>query len=500
MKKILISLSLCLAMLLSTLTGVNAFESNDLDRAYFKVVEYYKGLEALESPDEIIAVENLGLEAENYELPDLETQDFENLTLGDLSKSIMALTLIDKDPTNINGRNLVELLESYVDEDGSIKGSDGSTTDIWVLFALESVFSNKVGIVADKLSTNTNDDGGFWYEYQGKFSSPDITGWGIEALVNADSSKYQKTIDGALAYLESTQVKEGENAGGYDFTPNGDTQSCVLEGLFVYNRDLVLNGAYNQAGHNPCETLLKFQSEDGSFLSMVYDQITWLPTGEMKFNPYTTMEGARCLGTYKNGSFVKRVQANFTRLQGYKELQDGDCLEIEATDGIVDQSLLASIQGKDIELKVKFNGYTWVINGKDVSDAKRTDLNVVFNTNAIDAIKLKEIAKGNQTFQFATNTVGNLGFKATLEFSVNKANVKMKLYDQDLKEISEVKSNDKGNVAIQLTNGANYVLVFQDETFKAVQTSDQASLFGYSVLLLGSLLVMKKVVKKKGLA
>ena len=495
MKKLLMSLSLCLSMMLGMLTSVCAFEVNDLDQAYTKVVEYYKGIQELESPDEIIAVEALGLEADNYQLPDLESQTFEDLKLGDLSKSIMALTLIGKDPTDMNGNNLVELLENYVNEDGSIKDSDGSTTDIWVLLALESVLSNKVDIVADYLSTNTNEDGGFWYVYNEKFSSPDITGWGIEALMNANPSKYQDCIKGALEYLETTQTGKGV----YGYSPNGDTQACVLEGLFAYDCSLVLNGTYDQDGYNPCETLLDFQGEDGSFFAEVYDNETWLPTGEKTFNAYTTLEAARCLGTYKNGSFVKRVQAHFKHLQEYKDLKDGDRIEIELRDGILSNNILNAVKGKNVELVVKFEGYSWIIHGKDIKSVKDIDLNVLFNTTAIDDAKIQQISKGNEILQFSTKTLGNFGFTATLKFSVNKSNAHMKLYNQDLKELNDIHSDDKGNVSLQLTEGSNYVFVFQTESVKAVETADQTLILDYSILLLGSLLVLKKGLKKKGL-
>lgn len=310
MKKVLTSLLLSMAMIMATFSNVYAFEESAVEKAYKNVVAYYQSIEALESPDEIIAVESLGLEAEEgYQLPDLESQDFESLSLGDLTKTIIALTLIQKDPTSVQGVDLVELLESYVNEDGSIQNSYGSTIDIWTLFALETVSSNKVDLVAKHLSQNNNDDGGFWYEYEGKWSSPDITGWGIEALTIAGKDQYSSSIQQALEYIQTQQFGEAV----YGYSANADTQSCVLEGLFAYDKDLVLNGTYDQDGVNPIEVLLSFQLEDGSFKSEVYNE-NWEPTGEFTFNAYATLEAARCLGTYKNGSFVIKAQDSYQKI------------------------------------------------------------------------------------------------------------------------------------------------------------------------------------------
>lgn len=316
MKKIFTSIFVCLLCVFTTLSSVVAatYDTSKLEEAYNKIVAYYQSHKTLESPDEIIAVEALGLEAEDgYELPDLESQDFETLSLGDLTKSIIALTLIGKNPTDVNGTDLVTLLEGYVNEDGSVEGSYGSTTDIWVLSALECVSSKKVSLVANHLSNDNNIDGGFWYEsgYEsnGKKSSPDTTGWGIEALTIAGKDQYSESINKALNYLET---QKSENAIYGEYGANPDTQACVLQGLFVYDSDKVVKGTYNdQEGNNPIDVLLDFQLEDGSFKAAVYDSVTWLPTGEYAFNSYTTLEAARCLGTYKNGSFIYKAQKTY---------------------------------------------------------------------------------------------------------------------------------------------------------------------------------------------
>ena len=108
MKRIFTSLVVCFLTVFLTVSNAFAitYDTKKIDDAYEKIVEYYQNHKTLESPDEIIAVEVLGLEVESgYQIPDLESQDFETLSVGDLTKSIIAFTLIGKDPKNIQGKN-----------------------------------------------------------------------------------------------------------------------------------------------------------------------------------------------------------------------------------------------------------------------------------------------------------------------------------------------------------------------------------------------------------
>lgn len=311
MKKMLLSLWLCLSFMIMSISQALAvsYDTSQLDLAFEKAIAYYQNNNKLEDPDQIIAVEALGLEAEDgFDVIDLKNQDFQNLDLGGLCKSIIALTLMGEDPYHINGVNTVDILNSYIHEDGSIQNSYGSSSDIWVLLTLESVNSDKVELVADHLATTLDDYNAFWYEYNGKISDPAITGWGIEALSIANAQKYQETIQKAIGYLRTTLYADGSFKASDYYNADGDTQACVLEGLFVADQSQLLNGMYDQENGNPIDVLLSFQLEDGSF-----KMANW-STGEYEFNSYTTLEGARCLGTYKNGSFVIKAQRTYAKI------------------------------------------------------------------------------------------------------------------------------------------------------------------------------------------
>ena len=79
---------------------------------------------------------------------------------------------------------------------------------------------------------------------------------------------------------------------GWVTADNVDTQSQVLEGMFAYDTNALLNDSYTV---HPVDCLLNTQLSDGSF-----------PSG---YNAeYTTAEVAKTLGTYKNGSVIIKAK------------------------------------------------------------------------------------------------------------------------------------------------------------------------------------------------
>ena len=310
MKKIVCSLMISVLCFMTAISGVsaaNTYPTANIDTAVQRAVSFYKG-RTLESPDEVFAAESLGIEAEDQcDITELlnafKEKDYNEATLGDLSKTIITLALTKNDPRSFNNYNLVEILENKVKEDGSIEGSNGTNFDIWVLFALETVSSSKVDVVADKLSTQNNiegSEGAFWYV--GPYTSEDVTGWGIEALTIANKEKYQSSITSAINFLESKKKADGSYG---DWGASADTQAAVIEGLLTYDRDGVLNGKYDTQDSNIFKVLIDFQKENGSV------EIADWQTGIVGYNAMATYHLTTCLGTYKNGSLFLKAQKDY---------------------------------------------------------------------------------------------------------------------------------------------------------------------------------------------
>lgn len=324
MKKVVSCLFTCALAIMMSFSSVFAYDTSKIDSSYEKLKSFYESKEELRSYDEIIAVESIGLEAENYKLPDMASVDYENETLGNLSKGIISFILIGENPRNYNGKNLIELLENCIQEDGSVE-KDGfvatSNVQVWVLYALESYNSDKVGLVANNLLSTMNVDGSFGYGYGN--SSADVTGWCLEALSIAGlSDQLNKTQE----YLNNNSRFGDKGIWGYSYqdadydengkptykvdnegnpividVPNATSQAAVLIGLITNDKEELLNGRYDYNSVNPLDTLAELQNEDGTY---------W----DDKNTSYETFDTVRAIGTYKNGSIIYKVQKDYKEL------------------------------------------------------------------------------------------------------------------------------------------------------------------------------------------
>lgn len=311
-KKILCSLFISMLCFMTTLTSVLAvdvYPTSNIDIACQRAIDFYKG-RTLEAPDEVIAVESLGLEAEDdcniaSLMEAFKEVDYSDVTLGDLSKIIIALSLTKQDPKSFNNFNLVELLENKIKEDGSIEGSTGPNIDVWVLYALFTVSSNKTDLVADRLSAQNNiegQEGAFWYYWEGKCADVDTTGWVVEALSISNKAKYNSSITAAVNYLKTQQANDA-SFGSYG--ASACSQAAVLTGLLAFDREGLLNGNYDSESNNAFKVLVDFQKEDGSV-----EMADW-QTGEMIYNAMSTYQLSMALGSYKNGSVFLKAQKDY---------------------------------------------------------------------------------------------------------------------------------------------------------------------------------------------
>lgn len=289
MKKIVGSLMISVLCFMTAISGVSAAscDTSKINDAYSKVVEYYKNNNTLNNADKILAVESLGLEAESNQF-DISSVDFSKTSL---SKKIVTEVLLGIDPTEDK-----ETLESQIDENGNVEGSWGASSDIWTLYALYATSSEKTNLLADKLNTYLASSSVCGYEWGGVYYADyDTTGWVIEGLAVVNKEKYATTINKAIDYIKSNTTV---TTTGWITTDNVDTQSQVLEGMFAYDTNSLLNDSYTI---HPIDCLLNTQLSDGSF-----------PSG---YNAeYTTAEVAKTLGTYKNGSVFEKAKKAYDKM------------------------------------------------------------------------------------------------------------------------------------------------------------------------------------------
>ena len=300
MKKVLLVLSTFLFVLSSTLTFTYA--ANTKSEAYLKLKNYYQQSNVLTTPEEIMAVEALGLEVEDhFSIPDLKNQDFKELKFSDLSKSIIAMSVSGIDPRDVNGINVVGILEAYIQADGSLENAgwviDGYTLP-WVVWALYIVDSSHLEKVCDYLVLQQASDGGFGgYGY----TDVDTTGQVMQALCLVNKNKYESVIKHAIQYMKSLQqddsgYKAYQYGGG-----NPDTQASAILGLLAYDETGLKGRNYSVNGNHPYDYLLDYQASDGSF-------------SKSSFNARTTATAALTIGSYMNGDFFIHAKKEYEQL------------------------------------------------------------------------------------------------------------------------------------------------------------------------------------------
>lgn len=324
MKKYLSCFLVFLLTLSLSFTQVSASDYSDkLTNAYNKAVSYYqnKRQTGFESYDDILASESVGVEADQAlnakdllteELPYLHLEDRNKTNIGALGKMIVLTCLMGKDPRNIDGHNLVEALESRIQEDGSIVNSTGANNDIWALYGLYVINSDKQQLVGNYLAQEALDSGAYWFSSSWKSADVDTTGWAIEVLSLVNKTAYQSSIAHAIDYIKSVTKNENNQTVFTVYGGNANTQGCVLEGLVVADREGLFNDRYNAPNAaNPYDYLLTWQLDDGSFKAMNYDA-NYQPMG-VGYNNMATRDGILALGTYKNGSVFDKAKRDYDK-------------------------------------------------------------------------------------------------------------------------------------------------------------------------------------------
>ena len=155
-----------------------------------------------------------------------------NRKYTEYSRLVVALTAIDKDPTNVAGHNLLTPLGDY--DSTVIQGINGA---IWALIALDcGSYDMPVNPAAKNQATRDMylqhildrqlEDGGFalGHPTPGKTADPDVTGMVVQAFSNYQHiPKVKEATDKALLCLSNLQ----DETGGYSSWDTENCESCV---------------------------------------------------------------------------------------------------------------------------------------------------------------------------------------------------------------------------------------------------------------------------------
>lgn len=166
-----------------------------------------------------------------------------------------------------------------------------------------------------------------------------------------------------------------------------------------------------------------------------------------------------------------------------KSAKTGVTIKVDMDDAtVVPKEILKQAQGKDVNVVLEMNGYTWTINGKNIaaSDLQDINLEVTRNTNYIPSGIVSAIAGNNPVEQISLTYNGNFGFKAELTINVGKQYYgkygNLYYYDSDGKMVlMNAGTIDKdGNVTLGFSHASEYAIVITDVPASQNQSDGQA--------------------------
>lgn len=135
--------------------------------------------------------------------------------------------------------------------------------------------------------------------------------------------------------------------------------------------------------------------------------------------------------------------------------------------------VLEAAKGHNVDVVLEMpGGYSWTINGMDITDAKDINLEVRAKT-VVDQKTVNTLAGNRPTKQISLTHNGDLGFKGTLKWNVGKeyqgkyGNLFWYKTDGTFEFISEGKIDEDGYVDLTFTHASDYVIVMNDTPMSA---------------------------------
>lgn len=212
----------------------------------------------------------------------------ESSSLSEYATTILSLLLMQQNPADMDGRNLVQELADKQGEDGGFTGPSGAATANELPFVLAALdlagadYDLQGGL--DSLTALRKADGGYSWDSSAAESNVDTSGLALFAMSDIEQAKslMQPTVD----YLKGTINADGYFVGKDAYaTANACSQASAVTGLAAAGVDMT-GEDYAAA----LQALFAFQNEDGGFL---YDADAEEP------DYYSTYQGALALTALK---------------------------------------------------------------------------------------------------------------------------------------------------------------------------------------------------------
>ena len=162
-------------------------------------------------------------------------------------------------------------------------------------------------------------------------------------------------------------------------------------------------------------------------------------------------------------------------------------IDMKKADGqiatVIPAEILEAALGRNVNIVLNMGTYTWTLNGEDIWTDMITDINleVILNTNAISAEKVKELAKEKAAYQMSLTSDGWFGFDTTLSINVGNEykgqNASLYYYNDEGKFELQSKGviAENGYVNFDFSHASDYVIVIEESETNNNQTSDNDS-------------------------
>lgn len=182
------------------------------------------------------------------------------------SRVALALTAMEKDPSDVSGYNLLEPLGDF---DKTVK--QGINGAIWALISLDSadypIPYNKSAkthatraMYKEYILDRRNSDGGWSFSEKSDISETDITAMALISLSRyAKDKDVRKVIDKALEFLSKSQAADG----GYGTSESTSQVICALDALGI---DILNDSRFIKNGNTTADALYGYFIENSGFL------------------------------------------------------------------------------------------------------------------------------------------------------------------------------------------------------------------------------------------
>lgn len=134
--------------------------------------------------------------------------------------------------------------------------------------------------------------------------------------------------------------------------------------------------------------------------------------------------------------------------------------------------VLNTAKGKDVDIVLEMGTYTWIINGKSVTEDLESDvdLKVTIGTDAIPESILEKTADGNPAIQLSIAHDGTFGFRADLRICAGKEykgkTAKLFYYNEEnggLEFVQESIVDSDGFVVYEFEHASDYAIIIETE-------------------------------------